>query len=197
MMKTNLEKYNYYFDLLYRGAQSYIDLKFPNGKPEVFFGLQNYYELLECKVTSIKYHFGFFRKDFPNRNDVAKIKEMASNPLQFSDDNIYLHYEYRCPYGFSKASGSMRLSEILTKDCYAFKAEDLDEKRRINQELYEPKEGYVKCSYCGKQNQPDNTIYSKIIFQDSHNGRRFVNEATNPYCKDKPCSSYDQMAHEG
>jgi len=53
----------------------------------------------------------------------------------------------------------------------------------------------IKCSYCGVVNTPENTKYAVIISPNwkSNNYR----SPQRPYCKDKPCASYDQMAHEG
>jgi hypothetical protein len=193
-MRTNKEKYDYYFAMLERKAQPFIDSMFLNGKPERFYGLKGRYELMEYVVTGISYKFTIWWTDKPNRQDVEKVKALASESLVFLPENIYLHYEYQM---CGKVSGAEKLTDIKPEKGFAFNPNELDEKIAKNRELYEPREGYVPCAYCGKQNHPDNTIRHEIIFQNSHNGRKFIDRATNSYCKDSPCAGWDQMAHEG
>lgn len=57
----------------------------------------------------------------------------------------------------------------------------------------------MKCTYCGKERPIEEMHQGTIYFRDRNRitGKAFVNKATNWYCKDKGCCSYDQMAHEG
>ena len=59
-----------------------------------------------------------------------------------------------------------------------------------------------QCSYCRQVRPISEMMQGKIVFQNGKYDymgkyKRFVDEAVNWYCKDKPCHGYDQMAHEG
>ena len=196
-MRTNLEKYNYYRELLRQKAQTFIDSLFPQGKPNKFYEVNGYRGIQEYTVTSIEYNFGLYSKDKPTREDVNRAHAIYENTPEFSKDNVLLRYEY--PLGNHQASGAKKLSKILNSRYMAFTAEDLEDELRRQKELYEPREGYIACSYCRKQNPPENIVYEKLIFRDFDPVRRkqFVNKKTLPYCKDTDCAINDQMAHEG
>jgi len=194
-MRTNLEKFKYYMDLLNQKAQPFIDSKFPCGKPEKLFVLNGYSHIQECQITSIKYDFGWINEEKPTKADIEDVKTYLNSALEFTDDKIVLFYEYRI--GDHKVSGAYRLNRILNEKHLAFTYDELTGELQRRKELYEPREGYIKCSYCWKQNPPENTVYDKLIFRDWDGRKQFVNEKELPYCKDKPCASHDQMAHEG
>jgi hypothetical protein len=194
-MRTNKEKYNHYINLLNQKVQPFIDAKFPNGKPEKFFSVSKYSGIAEHTIISIKYSFQIFHCDKPSKKDVLEIKALYENTPDLSDTQIYLYYT--CRDGKFNVSGAEKLSEILSKKHLSFDANDLADELQRLKELYEPREGYIKCAYCGKQNSPENTIYDKLIFRDWDGRKQFVNEKTLPYCRNKPCASYDQMAYEG
>lgn len=59
--------------------------------------------------------------------------------------------------------------------------------------MEETKMETVKCAYCYAERPIVEMMRGKIYFRSS---KRLM-EATNWYCKDKPCHGYDQMAHEG
>lgn len=58
-----------------------------------------------------------------------------------------------------------------------------------------------KCAYCGQEHPITGMIRGRITFLNGkyvgNRYKKFVDEAENWYCKNKPCHGYDQMAHEG
>ena len=74
----------------------------------------------------------------------------------------------------------------------AFNADDLaDEVDRLR-ELYEPREGYINCTYCGKVVPEEKATKYKVISYANYGPRGRWGK----YC-DRQCASHDQMAHEG
>mgnify|MGYP001593835442 CR=1 FL=1 len=92
-------------------------------------------------------------------------------------------------------SGSEKLSEITIANNNSFTREELEPLLLENKRKYEPKEGYIACSYCGEQKLPADIYYTTIISPNWKDNN--FTSPPRPYCKDKPCATYDQMAHEG
>ena len=196
-MRTNLEKYNYYRELLRQKAQTYIDLLFPEGKPGRFYEVNSYRGIQEYTITSIKYNFGLYPKDKPTREDVNKARALYENTPEFSKDNVFLYYE--CQLGKHQLSGAKRLLNILNSEYMSFTTGELEEALRKQKELYEPREGYIACSYCRKQRLPEDIVYKTLIYRglDKIRRKQVVKKKLLPYCKETNCAAYNQMAHEG
>lgn len=58
-----------------------------------------------------------------------------------------------------------------------------------------------RCAYCGKERPESEMHQFEITFLNGRyeygRYRKFVDKATNWYCKDTGCGGKDQMAHEG
>ena len=65
----------------------------------------------------------------------------------------------------------------------------------------------AKCTRCGIERPISELKEDTIIFQNSRQeydsrkkryvNKRFVDRKTGLFCRDKPCHSHEQMAHEG
>ncbi len=128
----------------------------------------------------------------PTKIKVAELRGYIDNYKPDFCDIVYC-YMYTDSTG-SKVSGFETLCD-MKRDRHAFYDGELIDDLAKLKELYDPKEGHIKCSYCGQQRLPADIIYGTIISPNwKRNGFK---SPPRPYCKDKPCHGHDQMGHEG
>lgn len=201
-MKTNLEKYNYYYDLMQKSAEKYINNFFKDKvRPTRMFEIVGYYKLRECIITDITYRFkSFHRLSHPTREDVKRIKGRFDVPQWYEPTDIILHYTYKDRWESSKGkiktasiTGNIPYCDVLESNTRSFELnikmqEELDRRMR----LYKLKSGDVRCTYCGKAVQKEKAIKRTIINykQFGPKGKEYQ------YCSSE-CGVHDQMAHEG
>jgi hypothetical protein len=194
-MKTNKAKYDILFDLLEQKCNDFIKSLFSK-LPEKYHAIAiNYvkykegYFIQEREIIDIGYRHGFYKKDKPTRKEIEKLQNYINN-IELKADNIYIVWKAE------NTSSSERICEInMINSHYAWSKEFLMPTLKKLIDTYSPKEGYIKCSYCGKQRKPEDINYKTII---SQNWKDIGFESPKrPYCNDNPCASHDQMAHEG
>jgi hypothetical protein len=193
-MKTNKEKYDELYTQLEGVCQVFIHTVLPV-VPEKYYTISvNYikhkdgYFVEEKQIKSARYRHGFYSPEKPTRVEIEKLREFLNNLPEFTKDKIFLRWEA------SNCSGNSDFSKIGVSEG-AWTPESLEPKLAQLIEKYSPKEGHIACAYCGHQRKPEELRYDTIISPNwKHQGYK---SPPRPYCKDKPCASHDQMAHEG
>jgi hypothetical protein len=195
-MVTNKDKYNAIYDELESYYQSFILSVIPITPAHYYSISTNYikykdgYFIEERHITGIKYNHGVYRLEKPTRKDIERLKIFLEDLPEPTRDKILVCWKA------SNCSGATNLLKIGAENSLtAWKSEDLEPKLAQMIEKYSPKEGHVACSYCREQRKPEDiknaTIISRMWKHQNYTSPQ------RPYCKDKPCDSYDQMAHEG
>jgi methionine synthase II (cobalamin-independent) len=198
-MRTNKEKFEYYYNLLQDIFKKFISEQIPE-LPKKLYSLYCYYNVHEHEITHASYHIDecYFGNDKPTKKDIERIKNVYNDYIsgvrKLNKDDIRIHYRYSG--GTFRVSGSYKFSAIDGKKI-STNLEDLSDEISRMKELYEPREGYNNCTYCRKVYPKDKVVNCKIIFQDTDRfGKKFVNQKTNQYCSEQ-CGFSDQCAHEG
>lgn len=133
----------------------------------------------------------------PTKIDVVALREYLAKPKEWTPSDVDFNIEQT--YNTCKVSRSVSLNELKT-ETWAFldktkaeaKATEIKETIQREKELLAA--GGIRCRYCGSVRPPSMINYSSIISANYGPGMR---SKPFPYCKDKQCSAYDQMAHEG
>lgn len=192
----NIDKYNELLEVLEGKCRDFVKSVIPE-LPKVFYEISNQYRIKEVTITGARYQSGFYEKPKPTKIDISSI-ERTLNENKLDKKDIWINYEH--VYGGGLIStGSYNYLKFKT-DFRSFDKNDLIKKAEENRMLYEPREGCVSCSYCGKVVDKDNVVKYEIIFLNSRwNGNKnvkFVDRKTNNYCSGE-CGLHDQMGHEG
>lgn len=197
-MRTNLEKYNYYLDILNQRLKEYVNFVIPS-QPTKLFKIRDGYSFAidELTIDNVYYSSGFYKKDKPSKGDIATLINFI-NKLSFENllrGNIYLHYT-RKGEGYT-SSGAYKYVEIGDNKRISLDRESLEPEITRLKELYEPREGYINCAYCHKVVEKEKAVSHKIIYRgrDQYD-RACIKEKTNLYCSGQ-CGGNDQMGHEG
>jgi len=174
------------------------DYLLANDMPNFIYELAGYKEIREKKVTKIGINvlkvcekwIPSFKKR-PTKKNVEEI--ITYNNSYFpTKDHIMFFYTYSYGDG-SGVEGADTLVDIISSERISFNKEDLVPELKKMKELYEPREGHIKCHYCDRQRLPKD-IHQKTIIS------RMYSNCESPlrnYCNDRPCASYDQMGSEG
>ncbi|MFA5186947.1 MAG: hypothetical protein WC551_10745 [Patescibacteria group bacterium] len=190
-MMTNKEKY----DALY--AQFEIKLRglLPR-LPEKYYAISvNYtkhkqgYFIEERTISKVDIRGvpGWYKK--VTKIDIERLRIFIDTLVEPKQKDIFLHWT------IGNTSAADTLEKVNEgKDC-AWQREHLEKRLAELIELYSPREGYIRCSYCRKQRKPEDIIYDTIISPNWKNSG--YKSPPRPYCKDSPCAGYDQMGHEG
>jgi hypothetical protein len=96
-MRTNKEKYMYYYNLLEERAQAFIKEVIPV-KPDRFFEISPKYEAMELFIYSIGYQWKYpnnmgsiYKRDRPTRLMVNDIKVFYESNPSCEKDNIFFY----------------------------------------------------------------------------------------------------------
>lgn len=211
-MKTNLDKWNYYYDFVKNKEKKFVDKIIKEEFDECPKFLYTYnlldFEVKELKIKDIYYRDNsrklyFFTKK-PTREDIKRLKEYIEKDEDLNKKNILIEFEEK----FKKynVSSAIKLSELnnkifLDKNDAEKEAIKLKNKKEHEENLLN--HGHIRCTYCSKIVPEEKSINYTIIFQNSKPDpfsksgyKRFVDKKTNKYCSGR-CGAHDQMAHEG
>lgn len=117
-MKTNLEKWNYYMDLLKAKAEVFMDGISPT-IPEVFYQVSAAGKVYECKIIERHYSFGIYMCNKPDNKDVQRVKDMHEKGVEFNPDSAYFDYSYVWSVQNGKeqiATTAIRVSDVFAKE---------------------------------------------------------------------------------
>ena len=126
---------------------------------------------------------------------IRKYKEL---PIDVFDVYFYI---VRHDENSKTSSGIGYSPETGFERNFSLSKSDFDEKIKADREEYErtykPREGYVKCEYCGKQVPENEVVKYKLIYQAWDNLRgRYVTSRIGTFCSGE-CAMNKQMSLEG
>lgn len=144
--------------------------------------------------TDCMYHYGAK----PTTKNVAALKEYLDSDIQFEPGKILFYWT--CKDLEHTAKGATDFFAINEGKFDFLDLEQATEKaRQVAAEHQRKKDllaaGWITCCYCGAARHPKDIVYDRIISPNwKHQNYR---SDPRPYCRDKGCLGYDQMAHEG
>lgn len=197
-MRKNIDKWNHYKKILDDRAQDFIsDFEWPDKIYEVLpVG-----KVKECTVTSVDYAFRkhkiitWFSGKNPSNSNVEGIKSDSEKDIEFSKDNVCLHFTY--PWGEGSTASSGILWGTLTQSPKHFisrkEADRLAEEKRLIKEHEENllASGHIRCTCCNKVVPEEDTIQRTMISRMYKNFKKSFR-----FCSEK-CAAYNQMSLEG
>lgn len=204
-MRTNLEKFEFYYNQLKKKRQDFIDSLNLN-IPAKVYNVKHIGTIEEFEIKAITYRekFEIFIKPY-SRNDIATVIGKLNSTEPLSRENIQVTYEYL--FGESVQTSSFKLDDIskfLTKE--EAEKKSLERKEIMERENYLLKNKHTRCQRCGKI-VPDADVVSNTIFGrgrknvfDSRKGQ-YVSKScvtTEPmkFCS-STCAANEQMSREG
>ena len=198
-MKTNLEKWNHYKEILKRKEQAYLEKELGDYPQNIVWGVHPNGSMFQVTTDTCYRHavrVYFFTKK-PTRKDVERIENYALSDIQFSKDKIRIVCKEIS--GTYTTTGNRTIEEferIYYKDKIEAekKAFETTEKIRTEKELIESG-SHHRCCYCHSVKTKENIRFDTIFSPNwaSSGGQ----SPPRPYCRDKNCAVNDQMAHEG
>ncbi len=202
-MRTNLEKWNYYYDIIKEKDKVFTNENITI-RPKVLYDVQRNGEVSELLITDISYYrYINFRGKKPTKIEVAEVKKLSETNLSHDIKKIFIRWESHS--GKYKSTAATKYVEM---DKHYLSKEDAESvssviKIKIGRDKIKLKNGHIRCTYCQKIVPESESVKCQIIFQSSRpdfNSRsgykKFVDKKTNIYCSNK-CGGHDQMAHEG
>lgn len=191
-MKNNLDKWNEIELLIKNKSDIFIDNYFKDkNKPTTIYHLVSYNSIdeleiidwsIDCRSNRKPYLYG--RK--PTKKNIEELKIYNDNFSPIEKD-IYAIYRYG-----KSGSGGYSLKDILyNNERLSLTRDTLLPLQQILKEKYEPREGYIPCTYCGLQVPIKDSVEYTVIARQYTNMRK-----TSKYCSIQ-CGASDQMAHEG
>lgn len=191
-MKTNLEKYNHYLNLIKERQQKFVSENI-SGIPEFLYSC-NPNGTISIKTVTEPYYYNpkAFPKSKPTKVDVSIIKDYfeANEPLLIS--RIQLPYwETWCN---SKSSSAVYLTEYETKFLSKEQAElkSIEIKEKIATENILLENGHSRCQRCRKVYPNAEKVREKMIsiYTFGREGKWME------FCSGT-CASHEQMSLEG
>jgi hypothetical protein len=190
MRKTNNDKYVEFILLLNEKKNNYIEQNLGKNKPTKFYSAYPN-GIFESNIR--KYSVKGKREPYSSSKKITNVtlKQFEEYLEIFDNDEkiIYLHCSSDNNTPSFTLEGTHKINELLENPKYSFNKEDLIEYQKELSEKYSPRDGYVPCSYCGKQTPIDKLIKGEVIT------RTFgcVVKKIRDYCSGT-CYGYDQMA---
>lgn len=203
-MRTNLEKWAYYYDKVNEKIDNFIDDnidKFQDYLNLTYFYVKGLYTE-SYTVIDIQYEIPssvFYKKGKkPTRVQVNKLKSMYEE--DFSIENINLIVEYKYKYGSTNKlyTISRFKKEVLESNKYIF---SLDEANALYEKNLKKKQEedalinagtHFRCARCIKVTPIDEVVEQRMInFKMYGRGGRLMK-----FCSSE-CAAHEQMAHEG
>lgn len=191
-MKTNLEKYNYYLNIVKERQSKFVDEN-AFDIPEFLYGVHPNGEI-STKITEKPYYYDpkSFPKEKPTKIDVANIKEYAESKEELLLNEIRIPYHEITTYG--KSSSAVKYSEyktkFLTKEQAEIKSKEVKDKIEAENILLQ--NGHSRCQYCRKVYPDTEKVKEKMIsiYTYGREGRWME------FCS-KTCAMHSQMSLEG
>ena len=199
MRKTLLDKYNEIENKIEIKNNNVISEWLSANKiPKYIYAVDGYKGITDRKITKISINkwlvLNKFKPAFKLRPTKLMLKHFENYESNYNPtlDHICFYYEYNNG-NLGIISGCDNLKDIKLKNFKSLKKDELIPLLGKNILLYEPRDGFIQCQYCGKQRLPEN-IKKETIISRMYKG--CVSNYRN-YCKDTNCASHDQMGHEG
>ena len=194
MRKTLLDKWNEIQTKIDEAGQKFIDEYFKtHPKFTKVYRLDSWSKISEHNIDRIYISTSKPRKPYfyGKRPTAIKLVELQEyfDTFNPTPDDIQLAYSFSD--GTWKTSGAYGLKKIAEDERLAYCADVLIPLQNHLKELYEPREGYIPCTYCGKQ-IPEDTAVNYTVVARQYPGMK----KTAKYCPGD-CGVHDQMAHEG
>ncbi len=201
-MRTNLEKFKHYKSILKQQESDFIQQVIKDYPKKVYkvFPSGNIQELTIIGLTYSRSKNWYFEKR-PSKIQVQEIKDFSESKREFDEKKILFNYGYEA--GTFKASGAFsfyQLEEYFTKEGAEKKSKEVKDVKEHEEHLINNC-NHVRCQRCSKVVPIENSVSSKIIFQDSRSDafgryKRFVNSRVMNFCSGT-CASHEQMSREG
>lgn len=193
MRKTNKDKYDELVLLLDKKKNIYIEQTLGKNRPTKFYSVYPngiFESNIEKYIVKGKKEPYFWSKKITN----VILKQFEDYLEIFDNDEkiIHLYYSSDKNTPIFTVKGTYKFNEILENPKYSFNKEDLIEYQKELSEKYSPRDGYVPCSYCGKQT-PVNELIKGDVITRTFGG---VVKKIRDYCSGT-CYGYDQMAQDG
>jgi hypothetical protein len=204
-MRTNLDKWNYWKDRLDRRDQTYILSVVGPTMPEPFYrvecamGTPEFYRVGVSTIIEVTYHHQtnvtWLGGGKPTNGAILALRTYVEGGIPYNKENIRLHWQQGRTSGAIKWLDFVERKGIYTDLAEATAVVEAKREQHIKEKEQIGAGTHTKCSYCGKVRQIEDIHYARIWspnWQDTGG-----QSPLRSYCKDKPCASYDQMAHEG
>lgn len=198
---TLKDKWDYSIEALRQKEREYAESLFGGKLPACLFHVTMKGDIERHEVVRVGYchnpmNVTYFEGKTPIRAKVSALQEYVDNLPTFDPSGVI--FFWHGPVGNFNVSGATKLS-LLQEEQWDFldeakaqtRASAVKAKLQHEQELLAA--GWVRCQYCGNVRSPEQIHYKTIISRMYRNLR----SDPRPYCKDKDCAGYDQMAHEG
>lgn len=183
-MRTNKEKFEYYWNLLQARDHQHIIPLVPNPMPAQYYYVAGYKGIGCRMIDYVKYDHGIYPDaEHPTRQDIAAVQRLLDAEFTFDPAKVLLHWHM--DENGHRWSGADELSKIDGLSL-AWTREELAPELQRQKELYEPRPGRRPCDYCGKQRLPE----------DLRPGHIWGESGTRYYCRDESCLDRDQMGHD-
>ena len=115
-MKNNLEKWNYYLELLNEKASAFMDTINPL-VPSIFYKVELNGKINDCTVLNRHYSFGlYFNGKKPTNKDIEKIEAVFNSEIVFTPKMAYFDYSY--VWGIYEGKESISKTAIHVKDVF-------------------------------------------------------------------------------
>jgi hypothetical protein len=199
-MKTNLEKWNHYKEIINKRIEDFVNSVFGDEKPKEYYRVSTAVETRT--VTSFGYDFEkernalYFSGKRPSNEKINAIKDLAERDINFEKDKIFLHWESFD--GKWKSSSADLYSKILPESGLFFdrvEAERVALERKVKRDRDNSlldAGTHFRCGYCGKVTPKNEEVLRTII-----NFKMYGYAGKQKrYCSGQ-CGFHDQCAHEG
>ncbi len=191
MRFTNKDRYDHAWEQLEARVKPHIAALFPNGIPSTLYRVEGYKRISELTVMYAGYDHGAYRRQSPTRADEAEIEALLIEPFVFNPERLFIHWsEQQEKY---RTEGAIKYTSIDGVKI-GWDRQSLEPELQHRKEIYEPREGYTACAYCGKQSRTEDMHIAQIW---SPNWKATGGLSPKRYYCNAGCAGYDQMAHEG
>jgi hypothetical protein len=138
-MKTNIEKYNYYKNIILRKNEDYLNSIFYN-IPKTFYIIHQYDNINDigkiekCNITAIRYNNIInYRGDKPTKIEIEKIKKIAESDIIFTKNKIWFDYSGE------SFSSSINYEKLYNSDNICFDIKNAN----IKSDLYKKEQEFL------------------------------------------------------
>jgi len=193
-MRTNLEKYNYYLNIIESKEHDFINIEIPN-PPKILYKVSKDGTIIECIVEKLQYfrnnnYFDYNKKVY--KDLVKKVKDYSETEHKLERNNIRFNIvEDRGTYKVSSSISLEMLDDyFLTKKCAEVVSEEYI--KIVNEENEKLNNDYVRCERCRKLILESDALNVKMINFKMYGSKGCMMK----FCSSE-CASHEQMSLEG
>jgi len=197
-MRKNIEKFNYYKDIILNKEMSFISSQKLDIQNK-YFDCSPVGNVFNIEITGLQYRYprriSLFYGDKPTKEEVKRIAEFSQSDFQYKRGEIMIYYtekheKYEC-------SGAVSLKEHEENQRWLSTIQEAKNKAKAVKKEREERErllnnGHIACHYCGKIVPENQAVNYKIISYANYGKAGKMGQ----YCSGD-CGVSDQMAHEG